>query len=73
MSFFVGPLIPLFWTSGDACSEFQSQGGVTCILSCLRTIPQIHLLCDLLTTGMAACHIPYTLSSAEVGSRGLNG
>ena len=23
-SFFVGPLIPLFWTSGDISSEFQS-------------------------------------------------
>ena len=24
---FVGPLIPLFWTSGDISSEFQSQSG----------------------------------------------
>ena len=24
---FVGPLIPLFWTSGDVSSGFQSQGG----------------------------------------------
>ena len=24
---FVGPLIPLFWTSGDVCPGFQSQGG----------------------------------------------
>ena len=24
---FVGPLIPLFWTSGDASSGFQSQSG----------------------------------------------
>ena len=22
----MGPLIPLFWTSGDICSRFQSQG-----------------------------------------------
>ena len=26
-SFFVGPLIPLFWTSGDVSSGFQSQSG----------------------------------------------
>ena len=25
--FFVGPLIPLFWTSGDVSSGFQSQSG----------------------------------------------
>ena len=25
--FFVGPLIPLFWTSGDVSPGFQSQGG----------------------------------------------
>ena len=24
---FVGPLIPLFWTSGDVSSGFQSQSG----------------------------------------------
>ena len=24
---FMGPLIPLFWTSGDVCLQFQSQGG----------------------------------------------
>ena len=31
---FVGPLIPLFWTSGDVCPGFQSQGGfLTCELS----------------------------------------
>ena len=23
----MGPLIPLFWTSGDICPGFQSQGG----------------------------------------------
>ena len=27
MSPFVGPLIPLFWTSGDIYSGFQSQSG----------------------------------------------
>ena len=43
---FVGPLIPLFWTSGDICPGFQSQGGLICMLSCLRAIPQIHIWCD---------------------------
>ena len=28
---FVGPLIPLFWTSGDICPGFQSQGGFPCL------------------------------------------
>ena len=43
---FVGPLTPLFWTSGGVCPGFQSQGGLTCMLSCLHVIPQIHLWCD---------------------------
>ena len=35
---FVGPLIPLFWTSGDVCPGFQSQGGsLVCMLPCLHT------------------------------------
>ena len=33
----MGPLIPLFRTSGDFCPGFQSQGGfLACTLSCLR-------------------------------------
>ena len=31
----MGPLIPLFRTSGDVCPGFQSQGGLACMLSCL--------------------------------------
>ena len=27
ISLFVGPLIPLFWTSGDVCPVFQNYGG----------------------------------------------
>ena len=34
---FVGSLIPLFWTSGDVCPGFQSQGRR------VQWIPQIHL------------------------------
>ena len=33
---FVGPLIPLFWISGDFCPGFQSQGGsLACFLTCV--------------------------------------
>ena len=28
---FVGPLIPLLWTSGDICLVFQNQGGSPCL------------------------------------------
>ena len=27
----MGPLIPLFWTSGDVCPGFQCQGGFPCL------------------------------------------
>ena len=34
----MGPLIPLFWTSGEVYPGFQSQGGsLTCVLPRLRT------------------------------------
>ena len=36
LALFVGPLIPLFWTSGDVCPGFQSQGGsLACFLTCV--------------------------------------
>ena len=36
---FVGPLIPLFWTSGNVSPGFQSQGGsLTCVLCHLCAI-----------------------------------
>ena len=36
---FVGPLIPLFWISGDIHPGFQSQGGsLTCILHDLHVM-----------------------------------
>ena len=32
----MGPLIPLFWTSGDVCPGFQSQGrSLACFLTCV--------------------------------------
>ena len=34
----MGPLIPLFWSSGDVCPGFQSQGGFPRLrASCLHT------------------------------------
>ena len=33
-SFFAGPLIPLFWTSGDVFPGFQSQGGSLASVLC---------------------------------------
>ena len=43
---FVVPLIPLFWTSGDVCPEFQSQGGSLAFVLSHLCDPQIHLWCD---------------------------
>ena len=41
---FVGPLIPLFWTSGDICPGFQSQcEWLACFITCIQWISQIHL------------------------------
>ena len=39
---FVAPRIPMFWTSGDVCTGFQSQGGSPHI-TCMQWIPQIDL------------------------------
>ena len=78
MSFLVGPLIPLFWTSGDVCPGFQSQSGVACTLSCLCTILRFTsgtTPAGLLAAGIVAHRIPYMLSFrfTEVGCWGLNG
>ena len=36
MSPFLGPLIPVLWTSGDVYPGFQSQGGsLACFLACV--------------------------------------
>ena len=35
----MGPLIPMFWTSGDVSPGFQSQGGsLACVFRHLRTM-----------------------------------
>ena len=42
-TFNASPLIPLFWTSGDSCLGFQSQGGsLACVLCCLLIIESSH-------------------------------
>ena len=46
---FVGPLIPLFWTSSDVFPGFSKPGWIpllACFLACIQQIPQIHLWCD---------------------------
>ena len=63
---FVGPLIPLFWTSGDVSSGFQSQSGQ----------PYSHFGGGIHTSGVthfpvynasiAAGHFPYMRVSAEL-------
>ena len=46
-SFLLAHWHSLFWTSGDICPGFQSQGGsLTCIIPRLQWIPQIHLWCN---------------------------
>ena len=53
----MGPLIPLFGTSGDICPGFQSQDGLACMLSCLHATLRFTsgaTPADLLTASMAA-------------------
>ena len=35
MFLFVGPMISLFWTSGDVSPGFQRYGSLACFLACL--------------------------------------
>ena len=50
----MGPLIPLFWTSGDGSSGFEIQIGQP-----YSNLVDIHLL---------RCHFPHIHVSVEVGS-----
>ena len=68
---FVGPLIPLFWTSGDVCPGFQSQA---CFLACTLFF---RFTCaatpaDLLKAGMAARRVPYMFSRGRMLLRYLH-
>ena len=49
--FFMGPLIPLFWTSGGVYLGFQSQGGsLACVTGpiCLPLFQSLDLFCETL-------------------------
>ena len=35
LSAFVGPFVPMFWTSDDVCARFQSQVGSLCLFALL--------------------------------------
>ena len=76
---FVGPLIPLFRTSGDISSGFQRQSGFCLIWTCggvhnirsLRfTSGATHLL--VYNASIAASRLPHMHVSAVVGCRDLN-
>ena len=50
----VGSLTPLFWTSGDVCPAFHSQGGsIACLLR--RLIVQAHAGCFFTRKYSTAC------------------
>ena len=68
----MGPLIPLFWTSGDICPGFQSQGEPLAL--CAPSPVHNGFLrftsgatpADLLRASIAAGHVSY-MHVAEVG------
>ena len=71
---FVGPLIPLFRTTGNICPELQSQGGSPCLPAsqlCTTKSSDSALLRHLLTSWWPAwqlsCSDPYTFKQALVG------
>ena len=63
------PLVPLFWSSGDISSGFQSQSGF-CLINFCRGKCNVHSLrstsgatpADLLTAGMAVIGFPTCIS-----------
>ena len=59
--FFCGPLIPLFWTSDDVSSGFQSQSGFCLICSCW------HLLTSWWPSWQESHSHPHTCKQALVG------
>ena len=78
---FVGPLIPLFWTSGDVSSGFQSQSGFCLIHTWQRHTSNVtrslrftsgvtHL--PVYDASIAASRLPHMRVSVEVGCRDLN-
>ena len=68
---FVGPLMPLFWTFGDICPGFQSQGGsphLHVLFACTQQNTRIDLWCNILLTPWQPSHShPQTYKQALVG------
>ena len=75
MSFF-GPLVPLFWISGDVSSGFQSQSGFCLIRyfcggGCNVHSPRFTIgatLADLLVAGMQLVTSPHACAEVGLGS-----
>ena len=75
---FVGPLIPLFWTSGDVSSGFQSQSGF-CLIHAWWRLHNIYSLrftsgatpLPVYNASIAVSCLPHMHVSAEVGCRDL--
>ena len=66
----MGPLIPLFWTSGDVCPGLQNQGDPFCgfLPACNRFLrfTSGSTPANLLVASMAASQVP-CMYVAEVG------
>ena len=78
MSFFLfaGPLIPLFWTSGDVCPGFFKArvDSLARFLACALFLRFTSgaTPANILTASMVTHNIPYMVSLAEVGCQGSN-
>ena len=76
MSFFGGPLVPLFWISGDVSSGFQSQSGFCLIHYFCRGECNIHsprftsgaTLANLLAAGVQPVTSPHACAEVGLGS-----
>ena len=62
--FFVGPLIPLFWTSGDVSSGFQCQSGQP--YSSLVEVYMLHTPWDSITSGATPADLVVASMAAEL-------
>ena len=72
---FVGPLIPLFWTSGDVCSGFQRQSGFLACYGFLRFISDAtpaSLLAAIIVAEPFLIHILSHISASTGGTRSRN-
>ena len=77
MSFFGGPLAPLFWISGDVSSGFQSQSELPyshCGGECNVCFPRSTsgaTLADLLAAGAQPVLSPHTVSEVRLSGRAV--